>query len=560
MPDLYTISQKLNALINITETAIENIRLQHFWKTSYNIQSLSAALTEYFTLSAEVFDKTVTSNLLSYLQEMLKAQSISNYVLLGDILEIHLLPSFYEMQGAVLSNITLPQNDYFENNIKQLSEKNCPEVSELAAALRRWHQAVSDSSSQEARSFTENYIIEPTNSGCLTLNKSCENQFYYFHSNQNPRKEGELFADSYSSENIFDYIVIGLGLGYHIAGLLRRDARYHVTVLESDIHILGAAFQYMDLKYILTCGRAQIIYLPDFCGLGKYISKENSKLVIHYPTLLTLKEGSVKDSLKNYFINLSTAHEQKQLLNENFYYNQKWNSSSIDKEKENFKQKDVIYIGGGPSAETKLSSIKNYTSAHPDTITICAGTVYRKLLASGFSPDFVIISDAQAGLSRQLTGIPETDASLIYLATASHNAVRVFNGRKYIAYQSGFPSSEEAAAQNGYTLFSTGGSVSTFAIDLAIRFGCKRLITAGLDLSFPKNKTHGFALSGNIASDTFSITVPDLHGNPVQTSQPLNSYRKWIEQRIQSESSVEFINITEGAYIQGMKNLDSFPS
>lgn len=277
--------------------------------------------------------------------------------------------------------------------------------------------------------------------------------------------------------------------------------------------------------------------------------------------MLTLKEGPVKDSLKNYFISLSTAHEQAQLLKENFYYNQQQKDESVDSIKLNFQNKNVIYIGGGPSAETKLENIKRCLSCHPDTITICAGTVYRKLLSLDVIPDYVMISDSQASLFRQLNNIPETRSRLIYLSTASCGAVKVFQGKKYIAYQSGFDASEQIARQNNYTLFSTGGSVSTLAVDFAIRSGCKKLITVGLDLSFPQNKTHGFSLSAD--TDTASLSAPltilDLHGNEVQTSQPLNSYRKWIEQRICTENTVEFINITEGAFIHGMKNMDNLP-
>ena len=559
MTDLNILSEKLNLLINITEETVVNIRKQHFWKTSHNIYALSNSLKEYFSLSTGIFDETVTANLLSYLQDMLKAQTDLNYVLLGDILEIHLLPSFYEMQGAVLSGLSLPEKDFFTENIHMLSDKNCREPKKLCRILTEWYQSILDTSSSKAETFSQNYHIEPTNSGCLTLNKKAGNHFYYFHSNQNPQKEGRLFADSYAFEGIFDYSVFGMGLGYHIGALLRKDTRCHVTILEPDLNVLGAAFRYINLKYILTCMRAQIIYLPDISALKDYLSDTGNRLIIHYPSLLTLKEGPAKDSLKNYFINLSSAYEQTQLLKENFYYNQKLKDTCVDIIKKNFENKAVIYIGGGPSAETKLETIRKYISEHPETVTICAGTVYRKLLSLNFIPDYVMISDSQSALYRQFTNIQKTSARLIYLSTASYNAVKIFDGTRYIAYQNDFASSEETAGKNNYTLFSTGGSVSTLAIDLAIRFGCRTLITIGLDLSFPENKAHGFSQSGS-APLSASLTVKDLHGKPVQTSQPLNAYRKWIEQRIQSENTVEFINLTEGAYIQGMQNLENFVS
>lgn len=558
MTDLSILSEKLNLLINITEETIQNIRKQYFWKTSYNIHSLTACFNEFFTISAKIFDETILSNLVSYLDNMQKAQSNLDYVLLGDILEIHLLPSFYELQGAVLSNLSLPQKDFFTENIKLLSEKNCTDFQKLSTALNRWYQTVSNPSSAEAVFFAKNYLIEPTNNGCLTLNKKQGETFYYFHSNQNPQKEGMLFADSYGLDNVFHYIIIGMGMGYHISGLLQKDQRYQVTVLESDINILGAAFRYINLNYILTCTRARISYCPvyQFDGL---LSSKKERLLLHYPTLLTLESGPVKNALQNYFISLSTTYEQAQLLKENFYYNQQLKNESVDAIKSTFQGKEIIYIGGGPSAETKIENMKNYLSCRPDTITICAGTVYRKLLSFNILPDYVIISDSQASLVHQFTNIPQMRTCLIYLSTASYHAVRVFQGTKYIVYQNDFDASEQAAAQNHYTLFSTGGSVSTLAVDLALRFCCQKLITVGLDLSFPQNKTHGFMPSQDAASLSASLTVSDLHGNQVPTSQPLNSYKKWIEQRICIEKAVELMNVTEGAYIQGMKNMEAFP-
>ena len=41
----------------------------------------------------------------------------------------------------------------------------------------------------------------------------------------------------------------------------------------------------------------------------------------------------------------------------------------------------------------------------------------------------------------------------------------------------------------------------------------------------------------------------------VDTIPSLNAFRKWIEKRIKGENGVQFINISCGAYIDGMDNL-----
>ena len=546
MENLYTLSEKLTLLINITENTIENIRKQHFWKTAHHIKNLTVILDEYLTLSEKVFDKNTRISIAENLKEILTVQSSSDYVLLGDLLEMKLLPSLYDMQAAVLANITLPTHNYFEDNLKLLSRKN----ERLASKLAHWKENTSDNA-------RENYHIEPTNSGSLTLNKRCGDSSFYFHSNQNPWQEAETFAESCSENEIFHYTIIGFGLGYHIIKMLQKDARYQVTVLEPDIHILGCAFQYMDLSPALTEKRFQLIFSPDLQDLGKYVDARQSKLMIHYPTMMTLENKKTQNILKDYFLQMSSVEEQKQYLEENFYYNMLRKDISLDSFQEDFKNKTVIYLGGGPSTETKLPDIKAFLKVTPDTVTICAGKVYRMLLAQGFVPDYVIITDAKPGLSWQLRDIHKTLSKLLYLSTASRDAVNAFCGETIIFFQKDVKDSEDFANANGLTLFETGGSVSTAAVDIALRLGCKSLITTGLDLAYPENKSHAFGISGNVTAHASYIHATDIYGNDIITSPAFRTYRRWIEHRILQAGNINCLNITDGILIQGMDNRTS---
>lgn len=40
----------------------------------------------------------------------------------------------------------------------------------------------------------------------------------------------------------------------------------------------------------------------------------------------------------------------------------------------------------------------------------------------------------------------------------------------------------------------------------------------------------------------------------IPTSLNLSCYHKWIEERISGEDEIEFVNISNGAYIDGMVN------
>ena len=49
--------------------------------------------------------------------------------------------------------------------------------------------------------------------------------------------------------------------------------------------------------------------------------------------------------------------------------------------------------------------------------------------------------------------------------------------------------------------------------------------------------------------------VKSVSGNMIPTSLNLSCYHKWIEHRIADERRVEFVNVSDGAYIEGMKNV-----
>ena len=130
-----------------------------------------------------------------------------------------------------------------------------------------------------------------------------------------------------------------------------------------------------------------------------------------------------------------------------------------------------------------------------------------------------------------------------------------FCGKKYIFFQKDFAESEDFAREHSLLLFETGGSVSTAAIDFALRMGCSTLITTGLDLAYPEKKSHAFGISGNISDTHHYISEKDIHGNKILTTATFLSYRKWIEKRL-VKSGTECINLTDGLAIKGMKNLE----
>ena len=78
----------------------------------------------------------------------------------------------------------------------------------------------------------------------------------------------------------------------------------------------------------------------------------------------------------------------------------------------------------------------------------------------------------------------------------------------------------------------------------------------GLDLAYTDNKSHADStLHQRVVSDNKAMfPVEGVGGDSVYTIDNLDIYRKWIENRIETEHDIVFINISDGAFIKGMDN------
>lgn len=542
-------------LTNLTETitsTIEYFRIQDFFHGNITFNRIVNSLNQLLPMFTDEEISLITDNLGT----ILNAQSEADYVLLADMLEISLLTSVKSiLEARISTDGSNPKPEYLNNNLEALKNAdNSGKYNSLITLIQKNSVKYNSSFSSQTKYI---YNIEQTNIGVPTLKVTINDKSVYYHSNVNPFSEGRMLARYYAKPDTYNYNVFGFGFGYHIKALLESDRRFRINAIETNIEVLTMAFMYIDLADILSNDRFSLEYCPldNFADSFKNSlnNSENSLLLIHYPSLCTLEDGVLKQSLNNYFINFSSMYSQEKYLNWNFYYNMKLNSRPVDTLKDNFKSKDIIYVAAGPSLNYYFDYLKKNMTSN-NTIIICASTIYRTLLNKNIIPDYVIMTDAQDNMISHVKDIDKTGSSLIYLSTACSNAVAAFNGDKYILFQYGYEPAKNYADKNHLSLIETGGSVSTSAIDLILRFNCKSLTTIGLDLAYTDNKTHSYDTK-NVDTSNRCIYVKSVKGESVPTTNILNIYRKWIENRIKDVKNIKLVNMSHGAYIEGMENV-----
>lgn len=417
----------------------------------------------------------------------------------------------------------------------------------------------------------------------------------------NPYIQAKAFIDAHCTGEAAQCVLLGLGMGYNAIALDARQDIVQTEIYEHDAFVIKAALHYSDLSAILANGKVSIYYDPQLKSFSERLSRLNkADVLIHYPSLQNIQNKQLRDRVEDFFLHYSSVRSQEKQLRGNFIMNttdvpedtpsnisadKSLNTSAYTRSIQTadslipeFQGKNVLFIAGGPSlddniawladmyteytvtsycAENVTSRSLNETCGGEEYIVVCVGTVLKRLISEGIIPDYVIMTDAQPNMQAQISGIDASKLSLIYLSTLYYKVPRMWNGRRYIALQSGFEPAERIHKVNGGLLFNTGGSVSTFALDFFFQLKCAKVVCMGLDLAY----TDGMRHAGDLVSGNFGDCrmVAAVGGGTVSTAKNLDNYRMWIEQRLKmrnnEEKGVKCINVSRGAVIHGMENV-----
>lgn len=492
---------------------------------------------EYFC-NAELIDISFVPQMLSGL---LEAQTSNNYILLADLYEIQVVPYFVKVQEYIcLREGLMWEEEQYQRNIDRMLKK----YPSLCKRLRK----------SRPGSIEQEYVVEYTSSGMVTLAVATNTGLIYMHSNYMPLREADEIARAWFDDEQMSYSIWGLSMGYHVRSLANLSEYINIKVYESDIEVIKLACSYTDIGEVLSLPNVQLIYDSEELRLLENMisNKKNSLLAIHYPSLYRIKKSSVRGILEDFFIQNNSMNRYHHAMKQNFIENIQCTYEPVDVLKEIFQGKELYIVAAGPSLDKNFLELKKIGD---NGIILSTGTVYRKLLHAGIRPDYIIGIDPTKLIFRQIQNLEKESVPMICLSTVYKDFMKVYQGKKYIAFQKGFEKAEELANEKGYILYQTGGSVSTLALDIGIRLECKKIIFLGLDLAFPEGKQHATdtAFVDRFDSDTM-LQVLDMNGKQIPTGKNLNIYRKWIEKRISGIKDIEFIDATEGgAKIKGMK-------
>jgi hypothetical protein len=220
-----------------------------------------------------------------------------------------------------------------------------------------------------------------------------------------------------------------------------------------------------------------------------------------------------------------------------------------------FAGKPALIAAAGPSLTAALPFLKEHRAGF---VLLAVGTALAPLRKAGLRPDLVMSVDASRKTGEQF----QTACDDLYLTSsmiAYPPLLRRFRG-VFVARGSANYVGQWAETFLGPTcILDAGGTVSSTALDLAVKMGCRPILTAGLDLCLSANgyshadysMYHG--QRARPEDQVHLLPAPGNYRDTVYTRIDLRSYIDTVGDYVQRHPEVRFVNANnDGARIQGM--------
>lgn len=482
------------------------------------------------------------------LQDILMAQENKDYVLLGDLLELQLIPFLQSLQEVIRAYDGVGVDPViWETNMKILKEKDNKLWKQLVDYHKEYEKKNTDGTWEGL------HHLESTNSGAFTMAGLDGQGMYYYHSNVNPEKEAVDFANYYYDICSDSYVIWGLGLGYHVREMFRLDTGISMQVFESDMDVIYHCLIAVDMSGVMTNGRLVLVYDPDFTRIISTLENITENFIIHYPSLRHIENERIREQMEMFFIRDSGKRNTAVLFENNSRENFKNYDGYVDALRPAFEGKDVVIVAAGPSLDKNVELLMNKKS---NMVILSVGTAFRKLIQLGIEIDYMIATDANPRTYGHIRGFEEQQVPMLYLSTTYKGYAMNYQGPKYLICQNGYDRAEELAQKNGWNLYETGGSVSTTALDVCISLGAKSIAFIGLDLAYTDNMAHASGTSSRVGVGMEDMQqVPAIGGGTVAASKLFMIYSRWIENRIKkADVTMPVYDATEGgAIVKGLR-------
>ena len=399
--------------------------------------------------------------------------------------------------------------------------------------------------------------IESSEHGFLTIFDNSHSS--YFHSQTDPMVEAREQVLEFYDPKIRTYVLLGCGLGYLAYQLYSvSDGSVNIHLFIAEERMLTYGRQYGVLDWIPS-ENIEISVGGDILSFLKCADRADNDFYIFRPEIFMWPKEAQR-TISRLYANQCTSLAFRRQYEINFFHNMASGAKAINEADFEWsgKSEKYIIVSGGPSVDDNVNWLKEQQGSIP---ILAVGTVFKKLLNAGIRPDMVIVMDPLSFTLEQLKGVENETVPLLISTTAYWKWASQYKGEKYLAPvltgRCELANVYASNTQNGG--WECGGTVTIMATRAALYFGATRIYLIGADFAYPNGYTHATGTNNRIKKDiTKLFAVEDSFGGTVYTEEVMDMYRRRMEDLIEEENTVEFINLSRiGAKIKGCTILDN---
>lgn len=394
------------------------------------------------------------------------------------------------------------------------------------------------------------FLFQTTQSGFLTI-KDLRNNIF-IHSTVDPMREARKVA-----EYIFDprkkaYSIKGCGLGYLVYQMyVISNGAVFLRVFEKDARMVEYARRYGVLDWVPEdC--MEIIVDADPLPFLESASEEDMGFYMLVPELAG-EPDEIRLLLMELFERYSTNMKFKRDQGINYWSNLRRGCRMISEFDVSNVKKDAIIVAAGPSLDDSLEFLRK--NKGKKTI-IAVGTVFKKLLELGISPDMVVISDPLKRTYQQIEGVEDQKVPLLLAITAYWKFAAAYQGERYLIPVKSVEELDNIT-EKYEDAWDIGGTVTYLALEAAVRFKAENIFLVGVDLAYPGGVTHatGTMDRAQIAMDNL-VPIEGCGGTTVYSNTVFISFRRDIEGLIGRHPEISYYNMSNiGAKIAGTQTI-----
>lgn len=437
---------------------------------------------------------------------------------------------------------------------------------------------------------TGEYIVTPARSGAVGLIHALpDGTRKTLHSIYDPVQEAAKFIQSIKQEENANFVITGMGLGYHVLEILRHaPPSARIVIIEKKPELFLQALTHNDFSALLTCPGVTIHIGIDPSELQRALSADKIQFALNGYTLVAFKPlidaeiayyHSIHKTLENIVQENRIDFKTQSAFSKSFYNNVIDNlpsildSIGITALKDSLRGIPAIIVSAGPSLDKNIHLLQNLGDK---ALVIAVATALRPLMANQIEPDFVVAVDPDENMLKAFNlEHPPQKTWLLFDPSVLPLIPECFESRK-LAFDSNVFLSQWIARHNGEKgSLGKMQSVAHTALKFAQHLGCRPIILTGQDLAFSQFRMHcRGSYFHEILQDalnrltpmsylqkqnhrTYSralVTTKDVFGNSITTTTAMNAYNHLFAEEINGADGI--FNATEGGIpISRVQNL-----